>query len=191
MKSRFVFFSSGILQPAFRWKQGFVCAFGLEEGNGIKPHHFLGDEVEEYEAALICKMIAATPWKTLGLFGERGVSSIFMDPCPAAVGWICTIPSSDFFFPSDISFLFSFSHNTSERQSKHLLNVEWISSQKMPRISQLRAPSGDGCGCLSSNTGMGSQLEYCPSDRWNIVTSPSILSPQHPEGTGEKNRGKK
>lgn len=61
-------------------------------------------------------------------------------------------------------------------------NVAWISCQKMPRTSQLRAPAEDGCGCLSSKV----------DHSWNIVPqtggilSPppqsSILSPQQPGG---------
>lgn len=62
----------------------------------------------------------------------------------------------------------------------------------MPRTSQLRAPSRDGCGCLSSDAGVGSQLESCPSDRWNVVTSPLELHPVTPAASRkwEKNREK-
>lgn len=192
MKSSFFFFfSSGTLQPVFRWKQGFVCAFGLEEGNGIKPHNFLGDEVEKYEAVPICKMIAATLWKTLGLFGREGCELHFHGSLPsAAVGWICTIPSSDFFFPSDLFFFFPTAllkdkANAFEALSGFLARkcpefLSWELHQGRLWMSELQRWSGITAGILSLR-----QVEYCHQ--------PLRAQSSHPSSQKElrkKHRGK-
>lgn len=129
---------------------------------------------EKFEAQLNCKIIATTVWKS-----ERdGITTIFV--YPYLVQWICTIPSSDFILP----LLWPFSQHCGKKP-KHVLNVVWISSQKVTKSSQLRTPSLDSYWFLSSGAGvywlvLERQPEYC------AATSPSRATSFHMSGQQER-----
>lgn len=90
---------------------------------------------EKFEAQLNCKIIATTVWES-----ERDVIiTIFVYPYPMLLcGGFVLFHLLISFFCSDL-----FNSTIGKKNPKHILNVVWISSQKMTKSSQLRTPSLD------------------------------------------------